>query len=170
MKITYKTKTKDVLPLLMFNPEKMEWLIEQVPEVDYKSVTSMTVAEFADLTEDEAAYIEKHILSEKRALNAFGKLKSLKRQMDELSKYLKLLSVEQTPDEKAAQRGVKSPTFIQNMMIDLVEFFGLSSFDEAEKRTVAEWIMIFQQKAAEAKVQRNLSKIWEQKNKAKRKK
>lgn len=167
MKITYKTRTSEVLPLLMTHPDRVEWLLEQVPEVEFKSVVSMTITEFADLTDDEAAYIEKHIFCEKRALNALGKLKHLKKQMENLSSYLKSLNIDQTPEEKQAHKGVKTPTFIQSVLLDLVDFFHLDSFDEAEKKTIGNWLLIFQQKAAQAKIERNLQKIWSAKNKTK---
>lgn len=169
MKITYKTRTSEVLPLLMTHHDRVEWLLEQVPEAEYRKITSFTITEFSELLDDEVAYIERNIMTEKRFFDAFGKLKNLKRQMDELNNFLKSLSIDQSAEEKQAIRGVNGPSFIQNMMMDVVEFFNLNSFDEAEKRTVAEWLMVFQKRAYEAKVQRNLNKIFEAKSKAKQK-
>ena len=170
MIITKRTKTKKVLPLI--TQSNFKRLFDMVPEVEYKSILSMTISEFAELTEDEAGYIEREILrKEKYFLNAFGKMKHLKKQIERLGKFMEKMTRKQSADEIQAAKGVLFPNFIQRMMIDVVKFFNLKSFDEAEKIKISDWVLIFQNESAQNIYQSNYQKIIDQKtkNKSKRK-
>lgn len=167
MIINRKTKTKHVLPLL--TKETLEDLLAKIPAVPLrKPLLQMTVGEFADILEDETQYIA-NILGCRRALKAFGRLKQFRTELEQIQKFMKLYDHQPTQEEKAAERGVRFPSFGQRMLIDCVKFFGLHSFKEAEKTPVSEWLTIFQSEASAVLYQRNYNKIMENKQKLKSK-
>ena len=165
MRITKHTKTKNILPLL--TKEALEELLAKVPAVPLrKPLLQMTVGEFATLLNDETQYIA-DILSARKALKAFGRLKQFRIELEQIQKFMKMYDHQPTQEEKAAEKGVRFPDFGQRMLIDCVKFFGLKSFKEAEKVPVAEWLTIFQSEASSVLYQRNYQRIMEQKQKAK---
>lgn len=168
IRITHKTKTKDILPLL--NAESIERLLDAVPEYPLETaVLSMKIRQFAEILTDEEAFITQ-TLKEKRALVAFGRLKSYKRQIEEFANFLKLYDIKRTAEENAASKGIVFPNMSQRMMSDCVRYFHLKSFDEAEGCTVSDWLMVFQEDAANALYQRRIHEIYEKKSKQKKKK
>lgn len=168
MRITKWTKTKDVLPLL--NETNMQQLIDRIPPYPYKSVLTMQISEFGELIEDEMSYITKNIfLKHRRFLKAFGMMKDLKSQMDSLGKFIEKFNKKQTPEEKQAARGILFPSFVQRMLLDVVKFFHLNSFEEAEKMKVCDWLLVFQAESSNNLYQFNYQKILEQKADLKKK-
>lgn len=168
MKITNKTKTANILPLLDEN--RLKELIEQIPSYPLeKSIMSMSIKQFSDILTDEETFIKK-LLSHKRALVAFGKLKSYKEQIDRIAKFMKLYDYKRSQDEEQATNGVVFPDFSIRMLADCVKFFHLKSFDEAESCKVSDWLTIFQIEAANSLFQHNYNKIVEDKQKRKQKK
>lgn len=167
IRITHKTKTKDILPLL--NAESIERLLDAVPEYPLETaVLSMKIRQFAEILTDEEAFITQ-TLKEKRALVAFGRLKSYKRQIEEFTNFLKLYDIKRTAEENAASKGIVFPNMSQRMMSDCVRYFHLKSFEEAEGCTVSDWLMVFQEDAANALYQRRIHEIYEKKSKQKKK-
>lgn len=168
MRITKWTKTKDVLPLI--NEKNMKELLERVPAYPFKSVLSMSIKEFAEIADDEYSFIVRKIFAkQRRFLKAFGQLKDFKEQMEQLGKFIGKFSKNQTPEEKQAARGIIFPSFIQRMLIDVVKFFNLKSFEEAEKVKVCDWLLVFQNESSNNLYQMNYQKILEQKQKLKSK-
>lgn len=167
MKITKRTKTRDVLPLL--TQDTLKELLEKVPAIPLKKpLLSMTVGEFGEIIEDEETYIAK-LLKHRKALKAFGRLKQYKQEIEAISKFFKLYDVRRTADESNAAVGIKFPNLGQRMLIDCVKWFHLNSMEEAEKVKLSAWLTMWQDEAANALYQRNYTKILEQKSKAKRK-
>ena len=165
MQINKHTKTKFILPLL--TKESLEELLQKVPPMSLKKpLLKMTVGEFADILEDESRYIA-DILAARKAFKAFGRLKQFRTELEQIQKFMKLYDHQPTQEEKAAEKGVRFPSFGQRMLIDCVKFFGLKSFKEAEKVPVSEWLTIFQSEASAVLYQRNYQRIIEQKQKAK---
>lgn len=165
MKITKRTKTRDVLPLL--TQDTLKELLEKVPAVPLdKPLITLTVGEFGEMVEDEETYIGK-LLKHRKALKAFGKLKQYKQEIEAISKFFKLYDVRRTADESNAAVGIKFPNLGQRMLIDCVKWFHLNSMEEAEKVKLSAWLTMWQDEAANALYQRNYSKILEQKHKSK---
>ncbi len=165
MKITKRTKTKDVLPLL--TQDTLKELLEKVPAVPLdKPLITLTVGEFGEIVEDEEPYIVK-LLSHRKALKAFGRLKQYKQEMEAIAKFFKLYDVRRTADESNAAVGIKFPNLGQRMLIDCVKWFHLNSMEDAEKVKLSAWLTMWQDEAANALYQRNYSKILEQKHKSK---
>ena len=167
MKITNRTKTSEVLPLL--NEERLEHLLDIVPENNDKSILSMTVGEFASLVDDGENFVSEYLSKEHKALKAFGTIKSWKRQIKELSDFLKKFEIKRTADEDEAARTVLFPSFGLKMMLTCTRYFHLKSLKEAESVPVSEWLAIFQEESSNALFQYRFNKIMENKQKAKNK-
>jgi hypothetical protein len=167
MKLTNKTLTKDVLPLL--TKELLEEILDKVPAVPLdKPLLSLTVGEFGEIIEDEETYIVK-LLKHRKALKAFGLLKQYRQEIEAISKFFKLYETKKTQEETNAALNIKFPSFSQRILIDCVKWFHLKSMEEAEKIKISEWLTMWQDEASAALYQHNYSKLLEQKNKAKRK-
>lgn len=165
MRITNKTLTKDILPLL--TQDTLKELLEKVPAMPLKkSVLAMTVGEFGEIVEDEDGFVAK-LLKHRKALKAFGLLKQYKQEMEALAKFFKLYETKKTQEETAAAKGIVFSNIAQRMLIDCVKWFNLNNTEEAEKIKVSEWLTMWQDEAANALYQRNYSKILEQKHKSK---
>ncbi len=167
MRITNRTLTRDILPLL--TQATLKELLEKVPAIPLKKpLLSMTVGEFGEIVDDEDGFVAK-LLKHRKALKAFGLLKQYKEEMEAISKFFKLYDVRKTSDESNAAVGIKFPNLGQRMLIDCVKWFHLNSMEEAEKVKLSAWLTMWQNEAANALYQRNYSKILEQKHKAKKK-
>lgn len=167
MKITNKTRTRDILPLL--TEETFKEVLEKVPAVPLKKhLLEMSIGEFSGILEDESAYIA-NILKQRKALKAFGTLKSYKTEIEGIVNFLNRFETRRTQEETAAAKGVLFPNMVQKMIVDCVGWFGLHSTKEAEKVTVGEWLTMFQNEAANTLYQWNYMNIMNAKNKAKRK-
>lgn len=169
MRITKWTKTRDLLALL---PDKEAWekVLEAVPPMSLRRpLLSMTVGEVAEIFDDTDTYMAE-LLSEKRALKAFGRLKQFNTEMDGISKFIKMYDTKKSQEEEQAARGIVFPNMSQRMLLDCVKFFRLHSMKEAEKVPFADWLTVFQDEASSAKYQRAYSKIIEQKHRLQSKK
>lgn len=167
MKITRKTLTKDILPLL--TQATLKELLEKVPAVPLKKpVLAMSIGEFGEIVEDEDAFVAK-LLKHRKALKAFGLLKQYKEEMEALAKFFKLYDTKKSQEETSAALNIKFPSFSQRILIDCVKWFHLKSMEEAEKVKLSDWLTFWMDEASSALYQHNYSKLLEQKNKAKRK-
>ena len=167
IQITHKTKTKDILPLL--NAENIERLLDAVPPFPLEtSIFSMEIKRFADILEDEQSFIES-LLSEHKALKAFGRLKQYRSEINGFTSFLKQYDFKETSEEQQAKRGIQFPDMAMRMLTDVTRFFGLKSFDDAERMKVSDWLAVFQNDAASALYQRKLNDIYKRKSDVKKK-
>ena len=161
MVINYKTLTKDILPLL--TKELLEDLLKNIQPVPLKkALFKMSVGEFGELVEDEETYIA-GLLKQRKALKAFGMLKQYRNEMKVLEGFMKMYDYNRTQEERNAAVGIKFPNLSQRMLIDCVRWFHLRTTEEAEKITVSEWLLFWQDEASSALYQRNFQKLMEQK-------
>lgn len=167
MQITNKTLTRDVIPLL--TQETLRELLEKVPAVPLKKhLLEMSIGEFSGILESEEQFIA-DILKTRKALKAFGRLKQYKQEMEALAGFIKRFDTKRTQEEEAAAKGVLFPNMAQRMLVDVVKWFHLNNTEEAEKIKVSEWLLIWQDEAANMLYQRQYMNIMDAKNKAKRK-
>lgn len=165
MIINKRTKTKDVLPFL--TKERLEQLINDVPEVPLKKpILSMTCGEFIECLDDDYVL---GFLKQKRALKAFGMVKSFRRQMEEINKYLQANKVSESAEMKQASINVQFPTFGQSILMTVTEYLRLNRIEDAADVPLSEFLMIQRKQSAENKFSVNHSKILEQRNKQKQK-
>lgn len=166
MRITKRTRTRDVL--LLFGEDRIEELVGMVPEVPLKrEVKDCTVGEFVEMLGDS---YHTRFLMERRALKAFGMLKSWRRQMEEIGKYMKRFEIKDSADEMKAKAGVQFPTVAEGMLIGAMREFGLHCIERpkgvkgwftkaAEDVKLAEYLLIVKERSADAKFQRNYNDI-----------
>lgn len=165
MIITKRTKTKDVLPFL--TKERLELLINDVPEVPLKKpILSLTCGEFIECLDDDYVL---GFLKQKRALKAFGMVKSFKKQMSDIERYLKANHVKESPEMVQAGATCVFPTFGQSILMTVCEYLHLDRIEKAADVPLSEFLMIQRKQSAENKFSINHSKILEQKNKQKQK-
>lgn len=129
-------------------------------------VIGMTLGEFIRATTDEN-WVKNNILNEELLVVAIGRLKQFKLEVENINKYMQLNQMDETSEENQAKKGVFFCTFAEEMLLDAVTFFHLHSIDEAEKIPLSDYLVYHKHKTAEAKFQRNLSKIYNQKQAAK---
>ena len=164
MKITKRTRVGEILPLL--TERRLEYMLENLQEFPLeKPILAMTIGEFSEIILDEQAYVMKILQPRERAYKAFGRLKAFKRQMEEVSNFMKKYEIKQTEDEKRAAVGVEFPDFIAKILITVTQFFGLHNFQEAEAIPLADYLVILQDQSSAVKYQRNYSKLLENKSK-----
>ena len=163
IKLSKRTKTRDILPVL--TKEQLEDFMSKIPEVPLKTpILSMKISEFSKIIDDEEAFVNK-ILSKRRLFKALGLLKSYKRQMNELTKFIKMYEVKQTQEEKAAAVGILFPDLVSYMLLTVTKFYHLNSMKQAEKMKVSEFLIVFQEDSSGLLYQRNYNKIMQAKNK-----
>lgn len=169
MKITKRTRVKDITPLIR-NEETMKRLIESFPPYPLeKNILSMTIGEFCELTIDESGYINRMLDPKQKAYIAFGRLKEYSNQMKVLTKFLEGMSIQMTADEKMASQNVDMPSTAERILLDTVKAYHLHSTKEAEQLPITDWILVLKDSVATAKYSRNYQKILEQKSKMKSK-
>lgn len=144
----------------------MKYLLENIPEYPLeKSILSMTIGEFSEILLDEQTFIQTFMSPKEYAYKAFGRLRTFKREMEEVQKWIQKFEIKPSADEKQAAIGIDFPNFITKILITVVQFFGLHSFKEAEAIPLADYLVILQEQSSQIKYQRQYSKIIEMKNK-----
>lgn len=167
MDITRDTTIGDAAPFL--TEEHIQQLLEDPRVVTVMSVVivDMTVGEFLESL--EPGYAMKFFSNpEDNLIEAVGKLKSFKKQMEDIQKVLKLNEPTLSSEEKSAQAGVVFPSYQESMLCDCVDWFHLHNMEEAEALPFSDYLVMKRKKSAEALFERNLNKIYA--NKAKTKK
>lgn len=166
MKIDKHTKLKHIIPLL--TEQRLNDLIDQVEEYPLKqNLLDFTIKQFGEITLDQEKYLSTLLAPNQKALVALGKLKSFKRQLQEISNFMKMCEIPQSKEEKAAAVNIKFPDPIARMLITVTQFFHLKSFKEAEEIKLADYLLIMQEQYSAAMYQRNYQKIINQRTKKK---
>ena len=156
MRVTKRTKTTLVLPLLTTDEAFMK-AVESVPRVELQTpVLKMTVGEFIEALDE--GYVAK-FLTEKRAYKALGKTRAYKEDVKSVLDFLRKLEIEPSADEKRASNGVLFPSFGERMLVDCVRWFNLHSMSDAERLPLVDYMIMAKAEAASSKYQRNYNKI-----------
>ena len=164
MKITIDTPTITVLPYL--NEEYVKVLMDKIPAKPMKRpIWEMTCGEFINCLDENYA---RTFFEEEKIGDAIGHLKTFNDDMEKLSKYLNLNQIKETNEEQAAKKGVVFPTFAENILITVAEFFHLKSFEEAEKTPFSDYLIIQKHQTANSKYERNLNTLYMNKSKKKK--
>lgn len=172
MKVTRKTLTKSVIPLL--TGDRLQKALEDIPAYPLpKPIIEMTLGEFIEAM-DETYYAR--FLRERYAYRALGMIKSYKEEMESIAKMMKRYSVSQTDDERQAAFGIIFPGTAERMLLDVQSRFGLCRLDKApwperlwqrsaEEVSVAEYLIVMKDHGSSAQYQRRYSKIQERNRK-----
>ena len=157
MIITRKTTTREVLNVL--NGDQITQLIEALQPYPLEvPLLMMSVGDYLRITgggEDAMA----GLLSEPLAYKAFGRIKQLRKEVEQLTKYLQRYEVVQEPEEVQAQQGVPFPTPAERVLTTCVKYYHLHSTAEAERLPLSDYVMAFKDMASDAIYQRKLAKI-----------
>lgn len=165
MIINEHTLTKVVLPYL--TDDDIIRLMDEADEVPLeKSVYSMTIAEYFEACEDDYLY---KLLDETYLLTAIGKLKRYKSEMEAVNKFLDANKIPESAEVKQAQMGVQFPDWQSAILLEIAQFLHLHSLEDAGSVHVSEWMIIHRHVTAQSRLEYNLNKIYEQKNKTKNK-
>lgn len=168
VKLNKWSKTKDILPLL--DKEKLEYILSQVEEVPLKKpILEMSIRKFGAIVNNEEEFIAK-LLKKRRLFKALGLLKSYKRQMNEIVSFFKMYDIKQTKEEKQAAIGIVFPDLVSRMLLTVTKFYHLKSMKQAERRTVSEYLIVFQEESSSLMYQRNYNNILNMQMKQKPKK
>ena len=166
MDITNRTTIGDAAPFI--TEEHLKTLIDsdKIKAIDLeKPIIKMTVGEFLEAL-DPAYAIEKFFSDPDELLvNAVGRIKTFKKEIEDISNVLKVNEISLSVEEKAAQRGVVFPSYEESVLCECVEWFHLHSLDDAEKVPLSNYIVMHRKHSAEALFDRNLNKIYNEKAK-----
>lgn len=165
MKITEKTKCREVEHLL--TKEKLEELMK-LPEVAMEE--PFRTRKFMDLSIKQLDWIldnpEKTVRiirwTNPKLLGFVSRVKGLKSNLKGIESFLKSYQTEQTKAEKRAMKGISFPDFINQILIDLIEFYHLHSVRQASRMKLKEWMLCAQSKMSKMKFQAELDKIRKQ--------
>lgn len=161
MRITPRTKTKFLLPLLT-DEERANKLLDAVTALPLdKPIVEMSIGEFITAIQPDYAL---QFLKEKRALKAFGHLKTYRDEMERVSKLMKSFETPKTSEQREAGVGIDFPTSEEQMLLDAVDAFHLHSFAEAEKVPLADFLLVKKSQSADIKYQHRYQRILERKN------
>lgn len=166
--ITYKTKTREILPFLTTsNITEVCKQVEIVP-ID-PPLPEMTVEEFDQLLSSPENYMMKLAKKHRNALQFLGACRDMFDQLDGFTKFIKRFDVKQSQEEKQAANGVPFPSFGNYIISTLVKFYNLHSVDEAAKKKVKEFMLAFEVESSNAMFSRRYSDITAKKAKLKKK-
>jgi len=173
MVITKKTKLSECAPFL--TEADLNAIADKVPDEylsRYDSILSGTIGNFIRLMTGDQEFFKDYFFKENINITVYeyaARLKHLKQEIDKIIKYLNSLSVEQTPEEKLAAKGVSFPKFEENMLVYCQQKFFLKSFRDTENVLLSDFILHKKYDLANVKYERNMRMINDKKNKAKTK-
>ncbi len=136
----------------------------------YESILSDTIGNFIRLLTGDQEFFKDYFFKETPDITVYeyaARLKHLKAEIERITKYLNSLSVEQTPEEILASKGVSFPSFEENMLIYCQQKFYLKSFRKAEEVLLSDFILHKKSDLANQKYEKNLRLVYDRKNKPK---
>lgn len=167
--ITYKTKTKEILPFL--TTSNITDVCKQVPMVPLDTpLPEMTVEEFDELLSSPETYMMKLAKKHRNAINFLGACRDMFDQLDGFTKFIKRFEVNQSSEERQAASGVPFPSFGNYIVSTLVKFYNLHGVDEACKKKVKEFMLAFEVESSNAIYSKRYSEITAKNAKMKQKK
>lgn len=162
MLINKRTRWRDVAPLI--NGTNFDTIIERIPERGLKKpILGLTCGEFIGLLENDSHIARKVVGSPKLALVMLGRLKSLKRQMEDIRQYLTANDYQQDTLAEKAAAGVKFPTPSERILLDVQKRYGLHSLNEAEHAPLTDYLLLAREMTAQAKYESNLATLQKRK-------
>ena len=173
MVITKKTKLSECA--IFLTEEHINTIAEKVPDEylsKYDSILSGTIGNFIRLLTGDQTFFKEYFFNENKDITVYeyaARLKHLKSEIERIIKYLNSLSVEQTPEEKSATKGVLFPRFEENMLVYCQQKFFCKSFRETEEILLSDFILHKKYDLANVKYERNLRMIRDRKEKQKAK-
>ena len=159
MKITKKTKTGELLPVLKAD-DLDTILCKVIASTKSRNVLNMKIGEYIIFTNYG---LERELLSQKKALKFLSLLKSYREQLEGIANYIKSISPSESEDERRASVGVKFPTFEERMLLDVQKELHLTSMEQAEQVPLSTWLLLLKDKCANVNFQKNLNALYKNK-------
>lgn len=166
MRITKKMKWRYIEPLL--NETNFDKVLAQCPERPLKKkIIELNCGQFISLMNNDVKMLAKIIGKPRYAIEMLGRMKSLKRQMEEISAYLTANDYKQDAMIEKAAAGVRFPTPSERILLDVQQRYGLHSLNDAEKAPLTDYLLMAKDQTAKAKFENNLSILQSKKYKKK---
>lgn len=170
MRITEKTRYKDILPF-MWDAERFEQLKEQIPYRDLKKDFGFwTCGDFVRIIQNDENFIHEKIIGRtKYAVEYLGRLKTFEGLLKNIKQYLERNSTKESEEERQAAHGIEFPTMAEQIFLKVQQRFGLHSFEEVEKVKLTDYMLIVKDESSRHKYEKNLNMVYERKRKLKSK-
>lgn len=139
--------------------------MQEIKPVDLgdDSLFHISVGEFlTEVLNDAEKYIQARVLcvdSNIPAVKAIGRLKTFKTEFSAISKVIDNCRPVTSDIEKAAAAGIVFPSFPEQVLLSVVEYFHLRSIAEAENLPFADYLLVLRSQSAEAKFNRRYQQL-----------
>lgn len=170
MKLTNKTKLKDIQPFL-WQQERLDQLKQQVPFGELKKpLEKWTCGDFIRILNDDRKFIENQVIGKsKYAVEWLGRVKTFENTMNNIHNYLIANDTKPSDEEKQAAKGVDFPTMQEQIFLKVQSRLGLHSFDDVEKVPLSHYLLICKDESSKHKFEYNLQVIYDRKRRLKSK-
>ena len=141
MKITDKTLYADLLYIEKYIPDAEREKLTQAAQQRYKEYYNLTIAEFFALLDKDYTLIEYFGNAEQLTALQYFFLQGLTAFTAELQTIFEKLTLKPSFDEQRNMQGVLPMTFSESIIVFVQDFFGLKSYSDAEKITLADVVL-----------------------------
>ena len=141
MKITDKTLYTDLLYIEKYIPDAERERLIQASQQRYKEYYNLTIAEFFALLDKDYTIIDYFGNSEQLTVLQYFFLQGFTAFVAELQTIFEKLNLKPTFDEQKNMQGVLPMSFSESIIVFVQDFFGLKSYSEAEKITLADVVL-----------------------------
>ena len=172
MKITKSTKLSECQAFITIEVlNTIEGKVDDDYLKNFQSIVNNTVGEFIMLLRGDENYLKDFFLKDNSDITVYeycAKSKHLKKEIENISKYLKSLSTKQSDEEIQAAKGVNFPSFEENILIYCQQKFNLNSLKQAEGTLLCDFLLLKKNDLANIKFEKNLRIINDRKTKFKK--
>lgn len=132
-------------------------------ELGDDSLFHISVGEFlTEVLENADKYITERVLcvdDNIPAAKAIGRLKTFQSEFSAISKVIDNCRPVTSDIERAAASGIVFPSFPEQVLLSVVEYFHLRSIAEAENLPFADYLLVLRSQSAEAKFNRRYQQL-----------
>ena len=147
----------DILPFV--TDESRKELLKKVAEI--RNPYTLTLAEFFACAQGDFSCVVKD--AENPTTGEVLWLEMFQSFVDDFSKILERLVIQQTPEQKQASANCLPVEWQEGMLVFVRAYFGLKSFGEAENVTIGDYLLAKKDEYNSTIFQRNMAKIQTQK-------
>lgn len=139
--------------------------MQEIKPVDLgdDSLFHISVGEFlTEVLENADKYITERVLCVNdniSAVNAIGRLKTFKQEFSAINTVIENSRPVSSDIERAAAAGIVFPSFPEQVLLSVVEYFHLRSIAEAEAIPFADYLLVLRSQSAEAKFNRRYQQL-----------
>ena len=141
MKITDKTLYADLLCIEKYIPDAEREKLIQASQQRYKEYYNLTISEFFALLDKDYTLIDYFGNSEQLTALQYFFMQGFTAFVAELQTIFEKLTLKPSFDEQRNMQGVLPMTFSESIIVFVQDFFGLKSYSDAEKITLADVVL-----------------------------